>query len=1439
MERKRMVKWIFGLLLVCIIVLGCGSGKRVEAADFTVDDIGRYDSEYSVRGVRINCEGELFGYAYDIWKKNGTQWEYVSSNVDGTCGVFGMRLYNGSPIWLHDTSSSDHRFMLVFSNLVAKLGSLEDYSVLIQRSRGNQTSQNILETPYDAMDSYHSLYSLLEPVRNGNYDLQIGSYDGNSFSYTYNLYKILNIDQSGDIRVVPGNWTVQTSGKAYYDGNQYVIHSLPEVTTAIEGYQCTFDGWYSSASGGKKYETGDGIQRGTILYPRWTRTPLRYPVQCIDILGNNPSGHPLGESSWLQEYDSVVSGSQAGCIPIESMYYNGMIYTGCSQTTVQTSGNIVYRYFDYAEYPVQIIDQIVSGPNAGKNLLTTSRQARYKTVISGSVLGTNASAGAYYPGYRYQQSTSDTVGVSGTAVYRYFVPIQYDIVFDGNGADSGNMATLTDCWYDQEYKLASNAFQKTIQLTFDLQAEDAVCDTREKTIPLVWAGWADTGTGGVRFSDGATVQNLCTAPGETTLYAIWKPAAVTLTMVPKRMGYTFAGWSETPDAATGNTEFQLTEDTRLYAIWKPDIVEYHVEYYQENTAGDFVLAAQYAHHNYTDSRISIEDIVPDYPGFYLDAGSSKLQGVVSGDGSLVLLAYYRRNTYQITFDGQGGSADQAIEQMVLQGIYEQEVQIPDITLERKGYQFAGWTADQHSSQVYCKPKESYRIPNHDQVLYAVWQPDSYEIQFAANVSELDTDPVQGEMHTITGYQDVSLVLPSCEWNRNGYRFAGWNTRADGTGLSYEEGQTVQNLYDIENRAVTLYAIWEPVKGVVQYHSNFPTASSATGNGTMAHTEYQYDNDWALELCHYTLQGYDFMGWNTKPDGSSQSFADGEQMYKKMPGSGIQNLYAVWMPRTDTRFLLCLKKPGLDQEYTRETMVLEGETDSLLSDAILAFYEKQGIQTGIRDFVNGFTVSQPEILQQNIITADGETMVTLTLERKRYSVRILQDASDEDSMCYALDEIYYEDSYSLPEDMEGIGPVERYMDAKGNVYLPGENIKVTNDCAFMIQHILTYHLGDTEREEYVSHQMPVSLRKPEEKGYAFEGWYWDKSSREFAGKDGAVLTFTENVDLYAKWSEKKITYRIKYILGDYPDVALIDGEVSRYQYGDSVILPTATQVVIPQGYEFVGWYEASDDSKTMVTAISQEEYGDKVYCLLLQKAKDDAVDPSGKADSGMKEPGKADSENGGTDLGNGDLGNGDSGNGDTEPGNEDSGNKDTDVEQQSSSTANTNTISGSDPKMPSVFSAKKQTAKKLPLTFIRKRVTYQQVKSTQKAVKVVAVHDKARKVKIPAYITWKGIRYKVVEIGKNAFLGCKKLSKVTIGKQVTVIGAKAFYGCNKLRSVIFQGKKLNKIQKKAFAKTHAKIRFTIPWKKHKKYIRLLKKSRYAKVSAHLQKKCDLY
>ena len=53
----------------------------------------------------------------------------------------------------------------------------------------------------------------------------------------------------------------------------------------------------------------------------------------------------------------------------------------------------------------------------------------------------------------------------------------------------------------------------------------------------------------------------------------------------------------------------------------------------------------------------------------------------------------------------------------------------------------------------------------------------------------------------------------------------------------------------------------------------------------------------------------------------------------------------------------------------------------------------------------------------------------------------------------------------------------------------------------------------------------------------------------------------------------------------------------------------------------------------------------------------------------------------------------------------------------------------------------------------------------------------------------GVTYKVTAIEKKAFSGCKKLNKVTIGKNVAKIGAKAFYGCSKLKTLIIKSTKM--------------------------------------------------
>ena len=56
---------------------------------------------------------------------------------------------------------------------------------------------------------------------------------------------------------------------------------------------------------------------------------------------------------------------------------------------------------------------------------------------------------------------------------------------------------------------------------------------------------------------------------------------------------------------------------------------------------------------------------------------------------------------------------------------------------------------------------------------------------------------------------------------------------------------------------------------------------------------------------------------------------------------------------------------------------------------------------------------------------------------------------------------------------------------------------------------------------------------------------------------------------------------------------------------------------------------------------------------------------------------------------------------------------------------------------------------------------------------------AKTLSIPATIKISGTTLKVTSIGKNAFKGCGKLTKIVIGKNVTSIGTNAFFGCKSL------------------------------------------------------------
>lgn len=116
--------------------------------------------------------------------------------------------------------------------------------------------------------------------------------------------------------------------------------------------------------------------------------------------------------------------------------------------------------------------------------------------------------------------------------------------------------------------------------------------------------------------------------------------------------------------------------------------------------------------------------------------------------------------------------------------------------------------------------------------------------------------------------------------------------------------------------------------------------------------------------------------------------------------------------------------------------------------------------------------------------------------------------------------------------------------------------------------------------------------------------------------------------------------------------------------------------------------------------------------------------------------------------------------------------------------------------------------------------------TKKTVAFAApVKKTVKKVVIPATIKvnngGKVTTYKVTEIKAKALSGCKKLTAVTIGKNVKTIGKYAFANAKKLKKITIKSTNLKKVGKNAIKGIQKKAVISCGKKKVKAYKKLFK------------------
>ena len=100
---------------------------------------------------------------------------------------------------------------------------------------------------------------------------------------------------------------------------------------------------------------------------------------------------------------------------------------------------------------------------------------------------------------------------------------------------------------------------------------------------------------------------------------------------------------------------------------------------------------------------------------------------------------------------------------------------------------------------------------------------------------------------------VTQNLTESALTKDGYTFAGWNTKPDGTGTDYEDKESVSNLTTEINGTVNLYAQWTANTYTIEYNLNGGT------EGVANPTSYTIESE-TITLNNPTKEGYKFTGW---------------------------------------------------------------------------------------------------------------------------------------------------------------------------------------------------------------------------------------------------------------------------------------------------------------------------------------------------------------------------------------------------------------------------------------------------------------------------------------------------------------------------------------------------------------------------------------------------
>ena len=754
----------------------------------------------------------------------------------------------------------------------------------------SSTSQTVSNMPVDQTKTFGQFMAIsnLVPTRKG-YTFAGWYTQSNGTGTKYNPGSNYAADQNGGTVNLYAKWTPWTYN-IKYDQNvkstsssktvtdmpaaqtktQEIDVTLSSMTPKRNGY--IFAGWSTSANGSVEYKPGsrftkdlDSNGASITLYAVWT--PWKHTVH---YNSNIPTNAPTGTTTVSNmPGDQTKTFDEKLMISSNKPTRKGYNFAGWSTSA---NGNVVYQ--PGAEYK--------NDQNGGTVTLYAKWTAWKHTVTYDKNVPANS-------------KKTDVKNMPGNQTK----------IYDQNLTLQSNVPTrigYTFVKWTTNKDGTGTAYQPGSQYSYNRDSDGGTV-----TLYAVWTPWKYTVRYDKNVPASSSSQTVSNMPADQT-----KTEEVNLTLSsnkPSRNGYIFNGWQaqingKAVDYQPGAT-LSYDPDAKgsvitlkaKWTAWK------HTIHYDKNvpaSSSSQTVANMPEDDTKTfDITKTISSTKPSRNGYIFNGWNTQKDGkgtaYASGaaykhdqnGGTVTLYAQWTPWKHTVTYDKNVDSSSSSQTVTNMPGnqtkTFDEKLMISSTKPSRNGYIFNGWNTQKNGKGTAYASGAEYK---HDQngntvTLYAQWTAWKHTVHYNANGGDQNSVPTDQ-----TKIFDQAMILSDKKPTRHGYNFVRWNTKADGTGTSYEVKGNYN--HDQNGGTVTLYAIWTPWVHTVHYDANGGDQNSVPND-----QKKTYGQSMNVATKVPTRNEYKFLGWTTGKDGSGTFYNPGDAYYHDQNGQTV-TLYAKWI-----------------------------------------------------------------------------------------------------------------------------------------------------------------------------------------------------------------------------------------------------------------------------------------------------------------------------------------------------------------------------------------------------------------------------------------------------------------------------------------------------------------------------------------------------------------